>query len=523
MAYADQQYDYLRDPASTFKPTQLLILPADKTMGNCQSFGFDSSTHWIRHQFVANNSENRYLINHLAYYNQIRYYLYDASTKQWVKSNEAGTYASDKGIEWDYSGSVFEHQTQKNHTYILLAGYKVAIGSIVINFELLNQSQYKKYRTKNYVISFLLLGVAMAIFLSSLLFFFIKDLKIYLFYSVYVLGVVFLQIVNQGYLFYLIESDTETYMLIYALGSAIFVSSFILFFVELLKTRLHPLRSEKRLSFFLAILIMCTYFLGAFWYNAPHQRQVLIQVQHIWFLGVIGLTIFLLVKAEVKKLPMARYALFAILPALFAGFMLLLISSGWLHIWGFFKYNFNICLLIEAIILGFAIINFEKKQRSFAELLKQRVSNLSHIIQKDTSKEPKPLPTQLSKKSYSESSFSESDVQVYFSKIEHFMSEQKLYLERDLDISSMADKVGIKGYMLSEIINRACGKNFNEYVNIYRIAAAKKILESTQSMGITIEAVGELCGFSTKSTFYAAFKKFEQCTPAQYQKQKLGE
>jgi len=51
-------------------------------------------------------------------------------------------------------------------------------------------------------------------------------------------------------------------------------------------------------------------------------------------------------------------------------------------------------------------------------------------------------------------------------------------------------------------------------VNLFRIEAAKKLLQANSKL--TIEAIGQECGFKSKSSFYSAFKKRTGTTPSKF-------
>jgi hypothetical protein len=288
-------YDYIKDTSNHISKYDLLTIAPTAKVSNCKSYGFDNATHWIRYQLEAQNSQSMYWINHLSYYNVIQYYLYDITDNKFIDSAFAGTEASAKNLEWDYLSSSFQIKLKEKHKYMLLAGYRVFNGSIVLNFELVNETNFHENNIKSYIISFFLTGAALAILIISVIFYFIKRLPIYLFYSAqaYVMGLVFLQLVNQGFIFYLIHSDTETYMLVYVFGSTLFVISFLYFLVELLKTPIHPLNREKIIVNILSCLLFTTFVLGAFILNSIKFRQYLIQAQHIWFVGVLSFIVYI--------------------------------------------------------------------------------------------------------------------------------------------------------------------------------------------------------------------------------------
>ncbi|MEL7148572.1 MAG: helix-turn-helix domain-containing protein, partial [Bacteroidota bacterium] len=83
-----------------------------------------------------------------------------------------------------------------------------------------------------------------------------------------------------------------------------------------------------------------------------------------------------------------------------------------------------------------------------------------------------------------------------------------------LKCADVAQKLGVPAYQLSQSVNESTGENFNQYVNVHRIEAAKEMLRTRPEL--TIEAIGQECGFKSKSSFYAAFKKNTGTTPSKF-------
>ncbi|MCB0488273.1 MAG: AraC family transcriptional regulator, partial [Cyclobacteriaceae bacterium] len=65
-------------------------------------------------------------------------------------------------------------------------------------------------------------------------------------------------------------------------------------------------------------------------------------------------------------------------------------------------------------------------------------------------------------------------------------------------------------------IQHSHGKNFNDFINEYRITEICERLEKDTKY--TIEAIASEVGLSSNSTFYEAFRKVMNCTPAEYRK-----
>lgn len=107
----------------------------------------------------------------------------------------------------------------------------------------------------------------------------------------------------------------------------------------------------------------------------------------------------------------------------------------------------------------------------------------------------------------------------YLNKLKSYMEENKPYLLEDCTIMNVSEQTGISVHHLSNILNQRFDKNFSEFINEYRVNEAKAILDSPQSVKMTLEAIGYECGFGSKASFNKAFKKHTNLTPSQYRQQ----
>ncbi len=101
------------------------------------------------------------------------------------------------------------------------------------------------------------------------------------------------------------------------------------------------------------------------------------------------------------------------------------------------------------------------------------------------------------------------------------MEEEKPYLNCELDIRMLAEKLNTTPHKLSQVVNTNLNKNFYEFINEYRIRDAKFYLTSPQCDNEKIMTIAYDCGFNSKSSFYSVFKKFTSQTPAKYKSKHL--
>ncbi|NQY06133.1 MAG: AraC family transcriptional regulator [Flavobacteriaceae bacterium] len=110
-----------------------------------------------------------------------------------------------------------------------------------------------------------------------------------------------------------------------------------------------------------------------------------------------------------------------------------------------------------------------------------------------------------------------SDDEFVFKTIYNRIQEEKLFVNKDLNLRTLAIVLETKEKELSRLINTCSKTNFYHFINEFRVAKFKELLTSPKAKQLSILGLAEEAGFSSKSTFYTAFKKVEGITPKQYE------
>lgn len=97
-----------------------------------------------------------------------------------------------------------------------------------------------------------------------------------------------------------------------------------------------------------------------------------------------------------------------------------------------------------------------------------------------------------------------------------YVEKEKAYLDPQLSIHKISEVINVNSKYLSQVINQEMNSNFISFINHYRIEEAKALMKSGKFENYTIEAIGQMSGFNSKTTFYKAFKKMTGSTPAEY-------
>jgi AraC-like DNA-binding protein len=100
-----------------------------------------------------------------------------------------------------------------------------------------------------------------------------------------------------------------------------------------------------------------------------------------------------------------------------------------------------------------------------------------------------------------------------------YFLKEKPYLNPDLNMTLLSEKLNIPKHHLTEVLNGNLGKNFFQFVNEYRVEEVKKKLSNPKNP-YSIEAIGYECGFNSKSTFFSVFKNITGQTPTEYKRTK---
>lgn len=116
-----------------------------------------------------------------------------------------------------------------------------------------------------------------------------------------------------------------------------------------------------------------------------------------------------------------------------------------------------------------------------------------------------------------ESSFDSIISPEWTQKVKEAILGEKMYRNPELTLTDLATHLGTNPSFLSKIINRSFGKNFNDYVNQYRVLEVKENLVNPANAHLTIMSLAYDAGFNSKATFNRAFKKFTGDNPKTYQ------
>ncbi len=95
------------------------------------------------------------------------------------------------------------------------------------------------------------------------------------------------------------------------------------------------------------------------------------------------------------------------------------------------------------------------------------------------------------------------------------MEEKKPYLDPNYSMSDLCSQMNIDRRKISYVLNNELSVNFYGIINEFRMKDAIHYIEN-DGQKYTIDAIAQMVGFNSKSSFYTCFKKHTGHTPKEY-------
>ncbi len=163
-------------------------------------------------------------------------------------------------------------------------------------------------------------------------------------------------------------------------------------------------------------------------------------------------------------------------------------------------------IFLTSILLVISILSFYSFQQP------QLYSNEQILSQ--NSKEP--ISSKL-ENSPSENSLSEQEKAQLIQRLENVITTQKPFLNPKVRMPELAKSLDIPRHIFSNLINEHYQMNFFHFINQYRVEYAQNLLSNKEYEHYTLEAIGELSGFNSRSTFNRIFKNVTGKSPKEFQ------
>lgn len=112
----------------------------------------------------------------------------------------------------------------------------------------------------------------------------------------------------------------------------------------------------------------------------------------------------------------------------------------------------------------------------------------------------------------------DDQLEAYKQKLAIFMLNEKSHLDYEISLVKLAAQFNVSPHQLSYIINNGFNENFFQFINRYRIEAAKKMILDPDMNHLNFIGIAFEVGFNSKTVFNTTFKKLTGQTPSEFKK-----
>jgi AraC-like DNA-binding protein len=107
-------------------------------------------------------------------------------------------------------------------------------------------------------------------------------------------------------------------------------------------------------------------------------------------------------------------------------------------------------------------------------------------------------------------------------RLDYLMTVERIYRQEGLSIGGLAARLDLSEYRLRQVINEGLGyRNFNAFLNRYRIDEAKAALSDPSQRDVQVLTIAMDAGFQSIGPFNRAFKADTGMTPTEFRRNAL--
>lgn len=287
--------------------------------------------------------------------------------------------------------------------------------------------------------------------------------------------------------FFYFNHDLSFHYLQFGLTGCVFIGPFLYFYV---KSVTQPESNiKKSWIYHLAVLIPLVLVVGFLYPFETHielwRPLIINQIYHIWL--AYSLLAAFAMKDIFKKTFSRKH------------------KSSSLDIWLVSIFIGNICIWFAyyfsgymSYILGALLFSFMLYLLVLLLVFRQKKTSILFANQEK----------------YKNKKIEKSEASLLLKQLQSTIETEDLFTNPNLKLPDLAKRLKVLPHTLSQLLNDNVGKSFPLFLNEYRIDAAKKMI--IEKSNCTLESIGYDCGFNSKSTFYATFKKMTGMTPSAF-------
>jgi AraC-like DNA-binding protein len=121
-------------------------------------------------------------------------------------------------------------------------------------------------------------------------------------------------------------------------------------------------------------------------------------------------------------------------------------------------------------------------------------------------------------KRYQRSSLTPENAGLLKTRLLEMMEREESFLDPGITLPKLAQTLNVPVNHLSQVINEQLGRNFFDFINGYRVEAAKRLLRQPEAGQHKLISVAFDCGFNSLATFNRVFKERAGRNPSDFRK-----
>ena len=104
--------------------------------------------------------------------------------------------------------------------------------------------------------------------------------------------------------------------------------------------------------------------------------------------------------------------------------------------------------------------------------------------------------------------------------ISDYLASEKPYLNPEFSIGDLATAMKVPQHHISYCLRVLYKQSFPKLKTSLRIEYAKQLMQSEEAIHLSLEGIGQMAGFSSRSSFYSAFQAEVGCSPGEFLERK---
>lgn len=120
---------------------------------------------------------------------------------------------------------------------------------------------------------------------------------------------------------------------------------------------------------------------------------------------------------------------------------------------------------------------------------------------------------------YEKSKISPHKMKEIIRNLNRIMNDLKPFTDPDFSLDRLSEISHYSRYKISQALNLGIHKSFYDYVNEFRVEEFKRQISLSDNSYLSLLGIAYNCGFKSKSSFNAVFKKMTGTTPSELKKQ----